>query len=263
MLATNPAARAPLSEVLSHPWIIKGFSGAPDAHLLHREPLRVDELDPQVIRGMNGFEFGTEEEIERRLVAILESEAYRRAVHVYECKRDPGGSSRNGTLLSRWIDYVTRDVFRWVYPRQQVRCWGALMTPSTKNKRFSGFDFYRRRLFAHSPSTSQSHVAQTLSVEYPMDPTKGFHPLISMYYLVREKMEREGVYRCKQSTSSQLITGLHDDPDAQRCDVYCRCRSIGLSHAPVDPVDPVDPALLRHVVQLTDSQALDAFTLDL
>ena len=68
MLVTNPAARAPLSEVLSHPWMLRGFRGPPDSHLVHREPLRADELDRNVIKGMKGFEFGTEEDIERKLV---------------------------------------------------------------------------------------------------------------------------------------------------------------------------------------------------
>ena len=67
MLVTNPAQRAPLSEVLSHPWMVRGFRGPPDSHLVHREPLRADELDPQVFRQMKGFEFGSEDEIERKL----------------------------------------------------------------------------------------------------------------------------------------------------------------------------------------------------
>ena len=72
MLVTNPAQRATLAEVLSHPWMVRGFRGPPDSHLVHREPLRADELDRNVIRGMKGFEFGTEEEIERKLVEVLE-----------------------------------------------------------------------------------------------------------------------------------------------------------------------------------------------
>jgi serine/threonine protein kinase KIN1/2 len=197
--------------------MIRGFSGPPDPHLLHREPLRVDELDPQVIRGMTGFEFGTEEEIERRLVAILESDAYHRAVQLYERKRDPGG--RNGTLSSRWGESVSNSSLATSLDGSTLvnksDVGGLPLTPTKKNRRFSGFDFYRRKLFAggssppgtplaHSPSTSQSHLAHPLSVEYPMDPTKGFHPLISMYYLAREKMERERVYGPGHFASSQL-----------------------------------------------------------
>lgn len=38
----------------------------------------------------------------------------------------------------------------------------------------------------------------------PPDSTRGFHPLISMYYLAREKQERERVYGPGQFASSQL-----------------------------------------------------------
>ncbi len=98
MLVTNPAARAPLSEVLNHPWMIRGYHGAPDCHLVHREPLRADELDRNVIKGMKGFEFGTEEEIEQKLIEVLESDSYYRAVQNWERKRMANG--RNGH--SRW-----------------------------------------------------------------------------------------------------------------------------------------------------------------
>ncbi len=80
--------RASLADLLNHPWMTRGFNGPPDSHLLRREPLHADELVRQVIRGMIGFEFGTEDDIERQLVAILESEAYRRAVQHWENKRE-------------------------------------------------------------------------------------------------------------------------------------------------------------------------------
>jgi len=106
MLVTNPQLRAPLPDLLNHPWMTRGFDGPPDHHLLRREPLRADELDRQIIRGMTGFEFGSEDEIERRLVAILESEAYRRAVQYWENKRDRpqnwGESLSNSSLAVEW-----------------------------------------------------------------------------------------------------------------------------------------------------------------
>jgi hypothetical protein len=101
MLVTNPAARAPLSEVLTHPWMLRGFNGPPESHLVHREPLRADELDKQVIRGMKGFEFGSEEDIERKLTQVLESDAYVRAMQAWERKRD----GRNGH--GRWGESIS------------------------------------------------------------------------------------------------------------------------------------------------------------
>jgi hypothetical protein len=188
----------------------RGFDGPPDAHLLRREPLRADELDRKVIRGMTGFEFGTEDEIERRLVAILESEAYRRAVQYWENKRDRpqnwGESLSNTSLAAEW------DGGHGGGNKVEVAS-----TPR-KNKRFSGFDFYRRKLFSPStsppsspfgsPSQSQSQLSNAslsdVNQKEPPNPTRGYHPLISMYYLAREKMERDRLYGAGHFASSQL-----------------------------------------------------------
>ena len=186
MLVTNPQLRAPLPDLLNHPWMTRGFDGPPDHHLIRREPLRADELDRQVIRGMTGFEFGTEDEIERRLVAILESEAYRRAVQYWETKRywlgdwpQIWGKSLPNLLTVEW------DGTGGQGGENKVE---AASTPR-KNKRFSGFDFYRRKLFSPSTSPPSSPLAD-INQKEPPDPTRGYHPLISMYYLAREKMER-------------------------------------------------------------------------
>ena len=207
MLVTNPQLRAPLPDLLNHPWMTRGFDGPPDAHLLRREPLRADELDRQVIRGMTGFEFGTEDEIERRLVAILESEAYKRAIQYWENKRDRpqnwGESLSNTSLTVEWDGGGNK--------------MEAVSTPR-KNKRFSGFDFYRRKLFSPStspppspfasPSPSQSQLSNTsladINQKEPPNPTRGYHPLVSMYYLAREKLERDRVYGAGHFASSQL-----------------------------------------------------------
>jgi serine/threonine protein kinase KIN1/2 len=211
MLVTNPQLRAPLPDLLNHPWMTRGFDGPPDHHLIRREPLRADELDRQVIRGMTGFEFGSEDEIERRLVAILESEAYRRAVQYWENKRDRpqnwGESLSNSSLAVEW-DGTGQGGGSKVEVASTPR----------KNKRFSGFDFYRRKLFSPStsppsspfasPSPSQSQLSNAslsdINQREPPNPTRGYHPLISMYYLAREKMERDRLYGAGHFASSQL-----------------------------------------------------------
>jgi len=218
MLVTNPAARASLSEVLSHSWMVRGFNGPPDAHLVHREPLRADELDKQVIRGMTGFEFGSEEEIERRIVKVLESDDYARAVQAWERRTSSrnghvSGSGTWGTSLSNSSLAISFDS---VHPNPNKDSTSSPV--KQKSKRFSGFDYYRRKLFSpatsppgsplsHSPPTSQSHLSHSTLADPPrdpIDPTRGFHPLLSMYYLAREKLERERVYGPGQFASSQL-----------------------------------------------------------
>ena len=226
MLVTNPSARAPLSEVLNHPWMVRGYHGAPDSHLVHREPLRADELDRNVIKGMKGFEFGTEEEIEQKLIEALESDSYYRAVQNWERKRMANG--RNGH--SRWGESFSNSSLAISHDGSfSTSTTKVDQSPSKKSlKRFSGFDFYRRKLFspsssppttpiAQSPPGSQSHLSNTSLLEgsrEPADPTFGFHPLISIYFLVREKMERERVYGPGHFANSQLSLESSARPDA-------------------------------------------------
>lgn len=215
ILVTNPSSRATLPEVLSHTWMTRGYSSPPESHLVHREPLRADELDREVLRGMQGFEFGEEEEIERKLVAILESEGYARAVQAWERKRgvlNGHGNNHNGSM-GKWGD--TSSSLAVSHDASST----TPLTPSKKQKRFSGFDFYRRKLFSASgsppnspltspttsPTTSQSHLSLADGGGGGSgDPTRGFHPLVSMYYLAREKLERERVYGVGVFASSQL-----------------------------------------------------------
>ena len=223
MLVTNPLARATLPEILSHPWMCRGFNGPPDSHLVHREPLRADELDKQVIRGMTGFEFGTVEEIERKLVQIIESDAYLRAVQTYERKRFGGnghvaaGSSLSNSSLALSLVNDSSKLAEAVSPTSST---SKTTTTTRSGKRFSGFEFYRKKLFSpassppgsplsNSPPSSQAQLSGVTLVASeprhdPVDPTRGFHPLLSIYYLAREKMERERVYGPGHFASSQL-----------------------------------------------------------
>ncbi|KDQ50321.1 hypothetical protein JAAARDRAFT_42206 [Jaapia argillacea MUCL 33604] len=234
MLVTNPSARAPLAEVLSHPWMVRGFSGPPDPHLVRREPLRSPEdLDRQVIKGMKGFEFGSDDEVERKLVEILETESYIRAVQYWERKRD-GLGGRNGSN-GRWGESFSNSSLALSYDANagvngKYDMNNPPGTPTKqKSKRFSGFDFYRRKFFSpsssppttptHSPPTSQSHLSHsslTDAQREPADPTGGFHPLLSMYFLAREKLERERVYGPGHFASSQVsVDGVRPAPGSE------------------------------------------------
>ncbi|KAF9530809.1 hypothetical protein CPB83DRAFT_850357 [Crepidotus variabilis] len=229
MLVTNPAQRATLAEVMSHPWMVRGFMGPPAIHMVHREPLRPEELDRQVIKNMKGFEFGTEEEIERKLVHVLESESYQRAVQHWERKRSVGNLNGNATTssgstynngasgLSNSSLAISFDsaVGKNDYASSTVTSTSSTPASTKKSRRFSGFDYYRKKLFSGA-STSQagsngdSNGRGTPAEREPVDPTRGFHPLLSMYYLAREKLERERVYGPGQFASSQL--SISGDP---------------------------------------------------
>ncbi|CAE6512480.1 unnamed protein product [Rhizoctonia solani] len=200
MLVTNPTARAPLSEVLNHPWMVRSYGHPPEPHLLAREPLSASELDPAVIREMTGFEFGTPEQIHSNLVQVLKSERYKLAVERW--RRQKVGESGSSLGLESTPATTTLSV------PSSLGSGTEPSTPKSRSKRFSGFDFYRKK-FLSSPPPPPIPAPPVIPSDAPPtvdqpDPTRGFHPLISIYYLVRERMERERVYGPGKFASSQL-----------------------------------------------------------
>ncbi|PVI05961.1 serine/threonine protein kinase-like protein Kin1 [Periconia macrospinosa] len=152
MLQTNPSERITLGEIMTHPWLTKGFNSPPENYLPHREPLQLP-LDEDIIERMTGFDFGTPEYIKSQLTQVLESEEYQRAVR----------AAARRTVAQ---------------------------TPEAEKKR-GMFDFYKRR----NSISSREHLPSSSSEEIQrgVDPVNAFSPLISVYYLVREKRDRERV----------------------------------------------------------------------
>ncbi|KAJ7187035.1 Pkinase-domain-containing protein, partial [Mycena filopes] len=151
MLVINPLRRAQLSEIAAHPWMTRGFSGAPASHLPTRQPLRAGGHRP---------------------LPILATDAYAHAVLAYEHRR-------NG--------FSALPLSPSAHPAAESQ------RRPQNGRRFSGLDFYRR-LFTATPPPSPGGSPTTPPVPPPKDPTGGFHPLVSMYFLAREKLEREQVY---------------------------------------------------------------------
>ena len=156
MLVTDPTKRASLHEIMTHPWMCKGFNAPPENYLPYREPLRLP-LDEEVVKGMTGFDFGDSDFISRELTKVLESEEYQNALRTFSRDRDPSLSQPMGT--------------------------------NEKRRGFAGFDFYKRR----SSMTSRETLINTSAEQIPtgLDPINAFNPLISIYYLVREKQQRK------------------------------------------------------------------------
>ncbi|KAI1772302.1 hypothetical protein F4818DRAFT_444528 [Hypoxylon cercidicola] len=155
MLVTDPRQRATMYEVLNHPWMIKGYGGPPENYLPVREPLTLP-LEPEVISAMTGFNFGPPEVIKAQLTKVIESEEYKRAITLMQKEKE--------------IPPAPKDV---------------------EKKRGFGFDFYKRRNSGSSRDnlTTPSSDALQLGV----DPLNAFSPLISIYYLVKEKQDRDKV----------------------------------------------------------------------
>lgn len=226
----------------------KGFEGAPDAHLVPREPLRLDELDRKVIEGMTGFEFGSADDVERRLRDVLESESYKAALTAWEAKKAGARGGPEGwrhhpnssTSLGAHSPAGPGSDRSTSFDAGSVNGSSVASPSSKKSKRSSGFDFFKKKLFSSSPreERTQSQTFNGLNgtgggahvngvtgigahpygeaVKEELDPTRGFHPLISIYYLVREKMERERVYGPGHFASSDMSLPTSADIYAQQ-----------------------------------------------
>jgi len=234
MLVTNPSLRATLTEVMHHPWMQRGYTGPSDSHLPEREPLRHTDIDMAVVKTMTGFEFGEPRDIERKLRDVLESESYKRAVDFWERRRVAKASSTWGRAGESPSSSTTA-----FNSMQSLRDLGyeSPASPTKKNtssRRFSGFDFYRKKLFSpgSSPPTTPRSKSPPGSNPYgaplgtqgageggqrgePADPTKGFHPLISIYFLCREKMERERIYGPTFASSQISLNALQANAQHQ------------------------------------------------
>jgi hypothetical protein len=139
----SPSQPPPIiHEVLNHPWMLCGFPGPPESHLICREPLCTDKLDKQVLHGVKGFEFGSEEEIEHKLIQVLESDEYIRTVQAWERKRN-GGSNGHGHLRWGAGESVSNLSLAISFNGSHKGDGSPLSTPTpTKSRWFFGFDFY-------------------------------------------------------------------------------------------------------------------------
>ncbi|KAI6246076.1 Protein kinase kin1 [Erysiphe necator] len=154
MLVTDSRQRANLQEIMNHSWMIKGLGSSPENHLPAREILHTP-LDPNVIHAMTGFNFGPPEIINSQLTEIVESQEYMKAARQLAQERESHGQPKD-----------------------------------PEKKRSFGFDFYKRRSYSNSrdnlPAQNSEGIAPPKN-----DPLNAFHPLLSVYYLVREKQDRD------------------------------------------------------------------------
>lgn len=160
MLVINPSHRATVSEIMVHPWMNRGYDGPIDNYLPDRVPLTLP-IDMEVVRGMTGFEFGTETEIRDKLEAIITSDEYQKAAKtLMERTAESHRQQRHGSLVSK----------------------------------FSAHSINKKPLY--------------LPNDDPQSIPAAYHPLVSIYYLVKERQERER----RLSQTSNLPGELSEDP---------------------------------------------------
>lgn len=161
MLVTNPTHRATVSEIMVHPWMNKGYEGPIDNYLPDRLPLTLP-IDMEVVRGMTGFEFGSEEDIKHKLERIVTSEEYQKAAKaVVERSQEIIRHQRQSHLANR-------------------------------------FSPHNRKPFALANDDPQSIPA-------------AYHPLVSIYHLVKERMDRER--RLETATTEAVVEGQQPTED--------------------------------------------------
>ncbi|CAD6445851.1 bc783ef4-4d1d-4284-9774-f19c7406198d [Sclerotinia trifoliorum] len=154
MLVTDPKQRATLQEIMSHQWMIKQYGSPPENYLPVREPLTLP-LDDDIINSMTGFDFGPPELIKQQLTDVIKSAEYGHAVRLAMQERENSGPPRDA------------------------------------EKKRGVFDFYKRRNSTTSRDTLTAPSAELLQLGN--DPCNAYHPLISVYYLVKEKRERDAL----------------------------------------------------------------------
>ncbi|ERT00343.1 serine/threoninee protein kinase Kin1 [Sporothrix schenckii 1099-18] len=152
MLVTDPRQRATMQEVLNHPWMLKGYSGPPENYLPRRSPITLP-LEQDVINAMTGFNFGSPEAIKAQLTQVIESEEYQRSVRLLQKEKEQAHPPKDAERKRGFIDFYKR--------RNSTNSRDTLTTPSTEG------------------------------LPVGNDPLNAFSPLVSVYYLVREKHQRD------------------------------------------------------------------------
>ncbi|KAJ1975998.1 Serine/threonine-protein kinase [Dimargaris verticillata] len=158
ILVTNPDDRATMAEIMRHPWMNRHYDAPVENYLPLRLPLTLP-LDPVVLRQMADFGFGLEADLSLRMETLLASEWYLKQLQRYYPELFASPTSPGGT--------ATATVFGSAVARSAEHM--ALAARDALKKRTS---FWRRP----NPAT---------------DDSLALDPLLSMYYLVAEKMQAD------------------------------------------------------------------------
>ncbi|KAI7903455.1 kinase-like domain-containing protein [Cokeromyces recurvatus] len=172
ILVVDPLKRETLSFVIHHPWMNKGYDEPIFNYLPHRTPLT--SIDPQVICGMQGFGLGTPDEIEAKLLRIIYSPSYQFAAAQIE----------QNSLLNQTTTAAATS----------TTATATAATITTLNS----MSKWRRNL-----SLRKSFKYQKKKKDDPQSLPAMYDPLISIYYLVKERKELDERNRLLESEGYQ------------------------------------------------------------
>ncbi|KAJ1652444.1 Serine/threonine-protein kinase [Dispira simplex] len=158
-----------MAEILRHPWMVKGYDGPVENYLPPRTPLTLP-VDPHVVREMSGYGFGSTNELRAKLEGLLHSEWYHQQLQRLSpdlpTTEFPGGAGPD-PLSSPTA------------PMGSSFLLGTSVTRSAENMALAAREALKKR-------TSFWRRTDPIPVdEVAMD------PLISMYFLVLEKVRNE------------------------------------------------------------------------
>lgn len=159
-LKKDPEERTTLTTVLNHSWLLSGYAVPPESYIPYRKPLSLP-LDLVVIRAMTGFNFGTSQQIHDQLIQIVASEDYQQGIlRLHENQR------------------ITEE-------------WHTAMSKARKERKLG----FIKKVFTANTTDQTSGPSDPPPVTRQtgldgVDIMDAFHPLVSVYYLVREKQDR-------------------------------------------------------------------------
>ncbi|KAL7748989.1 Serine/threonine-protein kinase [Sorochytrium milnesiophthora] len=214
ILVVDPQKRATLAEIKMHPWIrgaglTTGAGTLIDSHIPIRQPLTLP-LDPYVIEYMRGFRFGTEELITRKLEEIVAQWALDREEKEHghlDASMSPTKRFSAATVYSMTTEEsIEGPVIQYDVGTSTQYTEPALAAgPHSSSQDGSGANAAKRnsRLSAslHGAGarvkrwSAQLHAgphAMNGTHDQPYALSSLPHPFVALYYLVREKLERDG-----------------------------------------------------------------------
>ncbi|KAH8104370.1 hypothetical protein DFH11DRAFT_123973 [Phellopilus nigrolimitatus] len=161
-------ACATLAEILSHPWMICGHGSPPDAHMLHLEPCAQTSSTAGLSRACPVSSTAPRMGSSTKLLTSSRA-AHMRALSRSGSAAEPQGAIAAADSNASLASYDSALSAGSGSGRAGDTPTG---TPSKKSRRFSGFDFYRLKLFSpgsfsldtptrRTPATSSSRLSST------------------------------------------------------------------------------------------------------
>lgn len=163
MLVVDPKRRASLKQVVEHHWMIRGYDFPPPSYVPNRIPMTPEMLDVTVVKEMFRLEFIDDiEQTMRALYSIIMEDDYQLLSKQYwERLSNLNGKSitASNELTGTKSIEITEANTSGMLPEK------SLGVDKIPNPSYSGVSFE--------------------------DPTRAYHPLLSIYYLVDEMLRRK------------------------------------------------------------------------